>query len=109
VEILAVLLQRPLSEKALLKQLPDLKQSQANKKLARLSQVGLIRRHGQSRRNAMWEAAVPIPTKALLCSLLELSDALDSEDQAKRNALRDQLAGPKRLVALQGGQEHESR
>jgi DNA-binding HxlR family transcriptional regulator len=108
VEILVVLLSGPMSEKELRKRVPDLKQAQVNKKLSRLAQVGLIHHHAShAGRGAPWNVSAMEPTRDLLRSLLQLSEALDIDDRSKREAMHAQITQP-RLIALHGGGENKT-
>lgn len=96
VDLLIVLLEKPLSQKALLEKVGGVTQSNAHKKLERLANAGLIRQQpGVRSRGRTWEVAAPAPTADLLTALLSLSDALDVVDQRERMALHERLAtGP---------------
>jgi DNA-binding transcriptional ArsR family regulator len=92
VDLLAVLIKRPLSQKALLREVDGVSQSNAHKKLERLADAGLIRqRLGETGRGQAWEVVAPGPTANLLAALLSLSDALDLVDRHARRSLQDRL------------------
>lgn len=85
VDLLLILLEKELSEKALLLEIDGSQQPTVHKKLARLADVGLIRPADQSRaRGFPWTAAAPRETADLLAALLALSDALDEADRRQR-------------------------
>lgn len=92
VDLLAVLIEKPLPQKALLREVSGVTQSNAHKKLDRLAAAGLIRpRLGDTGRGQTWEVVAPEPTTNLLTALLALSDALDLVDRDARKRLRDRL------------------
>lgn len=107
VEILLALLKQSLPESDLLARIPDLKQSQVNKKLKRLAEVGLIRRPGSTRRGGQWEISAREPTRDLLSALLALSEALDSEDRSRRDVARDGLERSAKLIYLPTADERQ--
>ena len=92
-----------MSERKCAREFPTIKQAQVNKKLNRLSQVGLIHHDaGHGGRGAPWHVSAMEPTRDMLQSLLDLSEALDISDHLKREAMRAQITPPK-LIALRGG------
>lgn len=93
-ELLAVLLEGPATEKALVEALPHMTQPTAHKKLSRLAESGIIRREpGDTTRGHPWIVVAPASTADALEAILTLADALDLVDQQRREGIRGRIGG----------------
>jgi DNA-binding transcriptional ArsR family regulator len=91
-EILAALLENPLSEKSLVRVVKDATQPTIHKKLQKLEEVGLIKRPPfEGKRGLPWSVVAPQASANLLRAVLLLSEALDSADQQVRQGLLKRL------------------
>lgn len=91
-EILAALVEGPMSEKTLVGHVRSATQPTIHKKLQKLANVGLVKRPPTTgKRGLPWSVVAPQESTALLRAILLLSEALDSADQQVRQGLLQRL------------------